>query len=464
MKPILLPSFKICAVASIAFTAIILQLFFLWYISGDQYHAVTQMHGHIGYSLYKYNTIWMSPTLYACAKKHGNPNAPFDYNNVRNIEFNDFIAPFSINDTIGYGVVLGLLWKITGSLNYHDMQILQILLYLVSLFLIYRIALMFFANTAIAWATVIAHLFFFPIIALNVVAVRDIWAYYGTVLLLYGILTFLHTEGTLVNLLACSIGIAVCQWIRPTIFLPFILVIGVLIFLACMRTYSWSRILMCTSCLLITNVVVFWIPFVTYNKIAYNRLMVGPVGQDLLEGLGEFENPWGFKLDDAWIGAYIGNNYGLNYGTPEFDDKAKELFSLAYTQNPAFYWKSVIKRFFRYAILPGLEWLPPSISPFQGISDWNEKLRLIFSSSTMAIQSIFRLIYSRLFLLIGYVGMAIALYRKKYKAIIFTLAIMLGGLGKLPSHIEYRYLVPFYWVFSLFVGYAIVRLHRNKKS
>lgn len=41
-----------------------------------------------------------------------------------------------------------------------------------------------------------------------------------------------------------------------------------------------------------------------------------------------------------------------------------------------------------------------------------------------------------------------------------------AGLGKLPSHIEARYLVPFYWVGSFFVGYVlwlVTQLYSRKK-
>ncbi len=473
--------------------ALVMQVIFLWFISGDQQHAVTQAHGHVGYNFYKKNSIWMSPTLSyyvaahpfysvrgdpltklgskrpACPPKLAKPegldkrrlgrtispisNTLFNFSTVRTQNFTDLSQAFPVNDTVGYGVVLGLLWKLTGSLHYHDVQILQILLYLLSLVLVFQIAVMLFGSTSIAWWCLIAHLFFLPLIALNVQAVRDVWAYYGTVLLLWGVLRFLHGKNFLI-LVLCGIGVALCQWVRPTVFLAVLMVIGVLVLLVLLKRNSWRKILICISCLGATNLVIFWLPFMTYNKVAYNRLMVGPIGQDLLEGLGEFENPWGFELSDEFVATFIGQKYQLQYGTPEFDDKAKEEFLIAYKQQPSLYWRNIFKRL-PNALLPGLPWLFPKESPFAGVHGWQAKIKAVVSSWSVFWDFMLRHVYIRLFLLLGYVGMAVALYRRNYVAVFLALAIMIGGLGKLPSHIEYRYLVPFYWVFSLWVGYLV---------
>ncbi|MCL4229381.1 hypothetical protein KJZ61_01675 [Candidatus Dependentiae bacterium] len=224
-----------------------------------------------------------------------------------------------------------------------------------------------------------------------------------------------------------------------------------LLFFAFMRQYTWRRVLACGGLLFVTNIIIFWIPFLAYNLITYHRLLVGPAGQDLIESLGEFENPWGFQLSDEFVSNYIGEKYGLQMGTPEFDDKARDEFRNAYAQAPSVYWKHMIRRMPQW-VLPGLPWLFLKKSPYEGLIGWKAKLAAAFSSISMLIDFVLRHVLIRLFLLAGCFGMLLAWRRGNHLAVLFSLAIILGGLGKLPSHIECRYLVPFYWPIALFVA------------
>ncbi len=213
----------------------------------------------------------------------------------------------------------------------------------------------------------------------------------------------------------------------------------------------------------LTNFLFFWVPFWAHNKIFYDRYVVGPAGQDLLEGLGEFENKWGFKLDDVWFGAYIRSKYGLRDGTPAFDDAAKKEFWKAYWQDPFFYWTCIAKRS-SMLILPPLYAIYMKDSPFRGDGSYFEKIKRAFSSRALLWDFFVRHVYVRLFLLLGYLGAILLLVRRKYFALAIILSIIAGGFGKLPSHIEYRYLIPFYWIFALLVGFAIAEIYRALKQ
>jgi hypothetical protein len=59
----------------------------------------------------------------------------------------------------------------------------------------------------------------------------------------------------------------------------------------------------------------------------------------------------------------------------------------------------------------------------------------------------------RLYLLSAYAGFILLFMRKRYVAVAFILTCLVSGLSTYPSHIEYRYIVPFYWIISLLVGY-----------
>jgi 4-amino-4-deoxy-L-arabinose transferase-like glycosyltransferase len=377
-----------------------------------------------------------------------------DYNQIDQTQYDVPTQPFVTNDTIGYGLILGAMWKITGSFSFADVQWLQIILFSLLMLALYGIVLILFGSAQIAFWACIAQLFFFPILAMNVQPSRDIWAYYGVIILLYGVLRYLFDHLSLWLLIVCGAAFGVCQFVRPSVFLVLITISGVLFLYGLMHKAYLKKILLTIGILMSTNIFCFWAPFMAYNKIAYDRYLVGPVGLDLLEGLGEFPNRWGYKLDDIWAADYICNKYQVQGGTPEFDDKAKEEFVQAFHQEPSIYFINILKRL-PGLILPGLPWIFYTQSPYGDGSLW-QKVTAIMQSRTLFIDFMTRHVYIRLYLLLGYAGMVLLFIQRRYWIISVLLAgVLLGGLGKLPSHIEYRYVVPYYWVFALFAAYAM---------
>lgn len=208
------------------------------------------------------------------------------------------------------------------------------------------------------------------------------------------------------------------------------------------------------------NILFFWVPFITINYSWYGRAVVGPVGQDLVEGLGEFENQWGYKLNDEWIADYIGKKYNVPYGTVAFDDAAVKEFNQAFAQHRMLFFINMLKRM-PDLIAPGLQWLHYKKSPYEQCITTVDKINVVFSSWPAFVDFVLRHLLIRLFFLCGYIGMVIALYHRRYfELLLIGVGIICAGFGKLPSHIEYRYLIPFYWGFSFFVGYAIACARR----
>lgn len=419
------------------------------------YYTKSIAHAQVGYSVYTYDSLNISR---AYEQKHrdasSNAGRLVDLALVHAPESTSPQDSFPINDTVAYGVLLGFLWKLTHSLSYIDVQFLQVLLYVLSLVLYYYCALWLFDSTSCAFACSVAYLFFFPITAMVVQPISDIWAYYGAVVLLFLVCMLLHDVQRTWILILGSICIALCQWVRPALFMALITMSIVLMVLWCTKRISGKKLLPFLVILWGMNIAVFWIPFCAFNKQTYNRYIVGPFGQDLLEGLGEFPNQWGYKLDDIWIADYIGTKYAVVYGTPEFDDAARKEFDSAYAQDPLFFYSSVVCRI-PQIILPGLAWIYKVDSPYAQFASPQEKLHAILTDTHLVLDFLLRHVYIRLYLVLGYIGIALLFLRKQYWIIFLLLGgIVCGGLGKLPSHIEYRYIVPFYWVFSFFVGYA----------
>lgn len=425
-----------------------------------EYYSISQIHGQVGYNFYRYNSFGINSKISSYIDSlQENKQRLIDYHDMRSYDFGYPSERFPINDTIGYGVVLGLLWKLTGSLRFFDVILLQIIIFSLCMFLFYRIAVMLFHDVRTALFGGLALLIFFPLISLNIHAVRDIWAYYGLIVLVYSILSFFHYTSWRTLIFGCSF-FSVCQYIRPTLSLAVLTFFCVLLIYAFFSYRERKKSLQILGILFVSNAIFFWIPFITYNKQTYDRYFVGPVGQDLLEGLGEFTNTWGYHLNDLWIADYIGKKYNVVYGTPEFDERAKEEFWQAFSEDPLFYFKGIVRRI-PSLLVPALPWIFYSESPYKLCITWYEKLCTAFCSWPMVVDFFLRHIYVRLYLLLGYAGLFLMLQKKQYfAAALLVVGVICAGFGKLPSHIEYRYLVPFYWPFALFFGYFLAQSRR----
>jgi hypothetical protein len=225
---------------------------------------------------------------------------------------------------------------------------------------------------------------------------------------------------------------------------------------------EYKRVLLLLTILFSTNLVFFWTPFVTYNKIAYNRYVVTSTGLNLLEGLGEFENRWGYRLSDGWYTEFMKKNYPEIETDIERDDKARELFWAAVKEDPAHYITSVLKRIPRI-LFPGLPWFkyvrPNQIGFYRRYlsgTPLTTIIKEIFSSPIMLFDFIARYIYIGLFLLLAYLGILLLLIRKKFFPVCFILiGVISSGYSVILMHTDHRYLIPYCAFFALFVGHVI---------
>ena len=480
--------------------AFVVNLLFLYTHNPHNYFAISQTHGQIAYNVCTRGSVWLDPAVTKQIDvQQQQAHTLIDFDAIDTTQLGEPTEPFPINDTIGYGLVLALLWKLTGRYTFMLVQWLQVLLFVLTIPLVYSIALQLFASNRAAILSCIALIGFAPLIALNVQPVRDIWAYYGLVILLYGLVQYLIARRSLWCHTTASILFALCQCVRPSLFTAVITVTLFLCVIFIMQRWKQhcaeKNNVCCTldspsllarqtaqnnskqkNCcrrsvpvdsrvklpvmllaraigvLISCNLLFFWMPFVTYNMVAYNRMVVGPMGQDLVEGLGEFANPWGFQLNDEWLSGYITQKYGHPYGTPAFDDAARQEFAHAYRQAPRVYWGNIGKRLIRL-VLPALYLVFDS--PLSAGKTIGEKLRIALSDWRLLVDLLLRHLYVRLFLLIAYAGLLLLLWRKQYLPAALLLSSIAAGFGKLPSHIEYRYLIPFYWSWALCVGYAL---------
>jgi hypothetical protein len=433
--------------------ALAINILFFFNHNPNVYFAITQAHGQVGYHVCMDNSVLLNPSLKAymehrmCTEGH-----LIDYCCMRSNAFSAPTQAFPINDTIGYGLLLGALWKVTDSFKFVDVQILQIMMYVLLMSIYYQLALLLFGSSSIAFVCGLAHLCFFPLIAYNVMPVRDVWAYYGLLVLVYAVCAYVHNRLSLVASICCALFFALCLWMRPTLFFALIMLSGYALAFGYIKK-SCKRAFSIIGVFLITVLMFFWLPYMCLNNIWYDRYVVSPAGQSLLEGLGEIKNPWGHQLNDEYVAAYIGNKYGLKYGTVAFDEAAMGEFVACVMQNPWHYIKTLLYRV-SDVVLPGLQWIFYADSPYVHCVGLKEKLCYVCSSWYQVCIFIVRHIYMRVYILIAWLGMVLLWRRRKYKIFWLINIVLVSGLTTFPSHIEYRYLVPYYWIFSLAVGYV----------
>lgn len=442
--------------------ALCMNILFLYLYNPKVYFAITQAHGQIGYNFYRYNVIGMNSALTqqmnSLMREQGRL---VDYDNVDLPQAVNY-EPFPINDTVAYGLLLGFIWKLTGSLKFIDIQMLQIIIFSLLMLIYYQVAYMLFGCTQIAFCCGIAQLCFFPLLAYNVMPVRDVWAYYGLLVLCYAVLSYLFKQSNITASISCLIFFALCQWIRPTLSCALMMMTIFLVAYAVKKNNVRAFYLI--GYMWFISILFFWLPFSYYNYTTYGRYMVSPAGQSLLEGLGELPNRWGHQLNDEYVNQFIGNKYNLVYGTIAFDEAAMQEFKQCVKEDPWHYIKTLLWRL-PDVCLPGLQWIFYEQSPYAGCNGMAEKLICVFSSWQNIIDFVLRHIWMRLYLLCAYAGLVLLLMRKRYSAVAFILTCLVSGLSTYPSHIEYRYIVPFYWVTSLLAGflvYGIIEFIFNK--
>jgi len=444
--------------------ALILNVVFLYVNYHSRYYdGYKMLHGEIAYNILK----------------HGSTKSSIKSRNYLHELWanNTFIAPeisellkqddwgmpsiYATNDIhIGYSLVMALVWFFTRSFSYFDILLLQVVLFLITILLWYQIAYFLFESSLVAFCSGAALILFFPITFLNVHVLRDIWPYYGIVAILYGVLSYLYEQVGVVTFICLCSFFALCQFIRPPSFIVIVMLLVLLFGMLFFRFFSRKKILIMFVCLLATNLIVFWIPYFAYNKYAYNHFFVGPVGQNLLEGLGEFSNPWGYKLEDAWFGIFMWETYGLRRGSQEADNKAKNLAYLAIRENPVFYAKCIVKRLHRL-FFPALSWFQwlYNDSEYDRLESMVDRISYLIkhlrTNGLVLLDFIGRHIYIRLLLMVGYGGIILALFRRKFFAVALLGSVLVSSYSVILSHIEHRYLVPAYSVFTFFIGYVV---------
>lgn len=374
----------------------------------------------------------------------------------------------------GYGWLMGLVWKITGSLKYCDMQILQIILFVISCFFLYwgLVVALQDSNQAL-WATAGVPLFL-PLLFLNVNPIRDIYCFYGSSILFYLFVYIYHKKLAIKQVIAGGLFVALCQWMRPTIFGS--LVLGASFLLLYSFFYNRKKlknIFLSILLLILTTMGAFWVPWALFNKRVHGRYFAAQSGQLLLDSMGwRGPNKINPECPDTKHGLYCDKcvtdytirRFNLDItrikiGSPEMDDKMKEAFWRWFWEDPVFWFKGMFWRIKKVMFLdmtwsttPGQNW-----KYYNSFDKYSDRLKAAYSFGVHALlEFLFRRWFVRLFMFMGYVGALCLLYRQYYFLLGLLVFLTAGGISPaIISHPEHRYLTPFYFIYPLCVGYFL---------
>jgi hypothetical protein len=448
-----------------------LNFFYLFWIEKSQYVKANNiiLFSDMAYNLCKHKTLKYCPKRAGHLLKEKFNGRDYSFSSLKNPEsFGSFYKYRNIYDTVGYGVVLASLWKITKSWNYLDIQILQILIFSLLMFLIYKIGFLIFKNSQHAFILGMSFLMFLPLLPLNIEHSSDIWIYYSIILLFYAMAKIFYSskQPTLISFILLSIGITICQWCRPTTFSACIFFVCFLMFNAIFINRNKAKtITIFISSFLLVNLFVFWIPFMAYNKAAYGQYIVGVSGSGLFVGLGEYKNKWGFKINDEFFREYIFQKYGFNYGTIEADKKGLEEAVKLIKEEPLHYLSCVARRvpylLFPYSMTVRRDY-------FLKNKNTPTAKRLILNCMNsfgnfcdLVKYGTFKwygYLYLLFYFFFAYFGIYLCFKKHKYRIIIFSLGVLTSSWIFIFSHIEDRYIIPFYSVLAIFVAFSIISM------
>lgn len=374
-----------------------------------------------------------------------------------------------------YALLMGSLWKLTHSLSYYDILLLQMVLFALSCVLLYATLLLMNVNQIHALIMVCCVPLFLPLLFVNSNPVRDVFCFYGVAALLYSVVSlFYKHDQNYWYFLMSGVWIALCQWMRQTVFGSLLMVsLFVIPYAYWYCRDRFSAIIKGLLVLWLCNIICFWLPYSVYNKALYGRYFAGQTGQLLLDSMGytppnrinsQCRDVYNGLYCDGCVTEYTIRRFSLDRnifisGTPALDDKMKDAFWEWFWQDPIFWFKGLVWRIKKLLFLDmtwstthGWNW-----QFYNTFTSYTDRLKATYSFGWFALfEFLFRRWHVRIVMLLGYMG-AFLWWRQRSFLFLGLLFFLVGG-GIAPaiiSHPEHRYLTPFYFVFPLLTGYFL---------
>lgn len=365
----------------------------------------------------------------------------------------------SIYDPIFYSAICAWLWRLTGSANLLSLKLLNILIFSLLMIWMYRVLILLFEDKRKAFMSAFGVLLFFPLLYTNIAIPRDAHHYYAFVVFLYFILTFVFTEKKISFLIPGALLFVFCQWARPCLLSSFVALTGLFLLWAIFEPSYREKFIKSLSVFWVISFLFFWVPFLIFNKVTYDKYYVIPQGEALLGSLYGTSFPDGDFVNHT-TADFVKRKTGhqMKCGNIESDDVCIGLYKKYISKYPYHRFKCIFVRLksMLWYDLPWRQHDPYSVT--MHTSRWF-KLKLALTSPSLFFEFFARL-YMRILLVLGYLGMCVAFLRKEYKLLTFMIlgVIFSSGYSWL-FHIEERVLAVHNWPFGIFAGYFLSILY-----
>jgi len=382
-------------------------------------------------------------------------------------DFEDDIYYPQIFDMPGHGILLAGIWKLTNNYRYIYVQVLQILIDSLMVFLLFLIVKDLFGEKS-AVITAFLYSIYLPQAFLSVHPLRDCWPMFIGIIVIYLIIQYFKYSGFLLPFLAGLI-IGIGAYLRPNVvYLAIFCSIFAVLYLGKKRAVRLA---------LISSIVVIFLllPWWVRNYRIYHKFipLSANFGAALWGGLGIVSNPYGFEYSDAAADKYVQEmGYNYRYGTPEFSDVLLKKTLKVIKTHPFFYLKTILYRIPK-ALIPGIPWgIEPKDFNFvpkwsfylwkevtgRGLIDYAKAHPFIFGYK-LARRGITVILF--ILALLG-----IWLKRKQYVKVFLLISIPFYFI-LIHSTVTYpndRYLLPGTWVYLVFSAVFIENLWERWKQ
>jgi 4-amino-4-deoxy-L-arabinose transferase-like glycosyltransferase len=353
----------------------------------------------------------------------------------------------------GYPLLLAAFWRVTGSLRYLPVQILQVLVSAMLPLLLYGAGRRLLGEPAGLTAGVLAALHV-PEARLAVVPLYDAWIVFFAGLLIWIVVRSSVRGYPLLDFVGIGFGTAVAVWFKPTVLpIPALLAAALL-----PRVPPRQALLRGVVALGIPLLAL--VPWAVRNEHLFGRpiLTTTFLWPSVWEGFGEVPNPFGAILDDRnTYRQAVAENPRLVYGTPEYDDHFRPKVLEIFGSRPGFVAGLWARRLVRGLLFPENSWgIAAAEAPGRSFTEFRRRtgggiLAYAAADPLAAAARLSRRVWEPLLFALA----ALALYvdRHRWRDFLPVLSIPAGFLATtLPIHLEGRYLLPGSLVWILFAS------------
>lgn len=335
------------------------------------------------------------------------------------------------------------------------MQVLGILADALACLLLYRLAILVFESSRIALLAAWIYALFPPlayeVAGLKPMAFMSFFSICATLMFVLGLQSESQRKRWL-YVLASGLIIGIGSYFRSDV-----LLLGPFLALAWMwqDRIFWKPVLAGILTILIAIAVLWPWSAYTHEKIGKRVLTSTALGINLVNGLGEFPNPWGIggsdadRMEDA-------RNAGLPYAFhPSADSLFKRMFAERVKEHPLAYVRIVALRLATVAVATPFDW-GLKIEGDRGLTSIRAEGELLRNVSYI-VQRYWPHLISASFMFLCLVSTIYMTVKERESiplAIVFVLVPLYFVMSHAVIHMEPRYLIPS--SFGLFIGMAYV--------